>query len=124
MGSMAEITSYRDLVCWQKAIELALLVYEITGKYPPDERFGLTAHTRKSAVSVPSNIAEGTRHKRPGYLNRVTIALGEHAELETQFALGQRLGYVSGADTTRFEALSTSVGQLTHGLLRSLDADE
>jgi len=44
---MSEIISYRDLVCWQKAIDLVLLVYEITGKYPADERFGLTAHTRK-----------------------------------------------------------------------------
>jgi len=119
---MSEITSYRDLVCWQKAIELALLVYEVTGKYPADERFALTAHTRKSAVSVPSNIAEGTRHKTAGYASRVIIALGEHAELETQMTVADRLGYMTAADLKRFEKLSTSVGQLTHGLLRSLDS--
>src|SRR5262249_7267508 len=118
---MSEIVSYRDLVCWQRAIDLALLVYQITDKYPPDERFGLTSHTRKTAVSVPSNIAEGTRHKRPGYISRVTISLAEHDELETQMIIADRLGYVSEADMLRFETLSTSVGQLTHGLLRSLD---
>jgi len=118
---MSEINSYRDLVCWQKALDLALLVYEITGRYPSDERFSLTAHTRKSAVSVPSNIAEGTRHKTAGYVSRVIIALGEHAELETQMILGDRLGYINSADMSRFEKLATTVGQLTHGLLRSLD---
>jgi len=119
---MPDITSYRDLLCWQKALDLALVVYEITGKYPADERFALASHTRKSAVSVPSNIAEGTRHKTAGYVSRVIIALGEHAELETQMVLGDRLGYIAAADMSRFEKLSTSVGQLTHGLLRSLDA--
>jgi len=119
---MSEINSYRDLLCWQKAVDLALLVYEITGKYPRDERFGLTAHTRKSAVSVPSNIAEGTRHRTPGYISRLTIGLGEHAELETQVIIADRLSYVSNADVKRFDKLSTSVGQLTHGLLRSLDS--
>jgi four helix bundle protein len=116
-----EILSYRDLVCWQRSIDLVLLVYEITGKYPDDERFGLTSHTRKTAVSVPSNIAEGTRHKTPGYISRVTISLGEHAELETQMIVANRLGYVNETDMDRFDRLSTSVGQLTHGLLRSLD---
>ena len=119
---MPEIISYRDLVCWQKSIDLVLLVYEITGKYPDDERFGLRAHTRKTAVSVPSNIAEGTRHKKPGYISRVTIGLGEHAELETQLIVGDRPGYVSKPDMSRFDRLATSVLQLTHGLLRSLDS--
>ncbi|HJZ70567.1 MAG TPA: four helix bundle protein [Vicinamibacterales bacterium] len=118
---MSEINSYRDLVCWQKAIDLVLLVYEITDKYPPNERFGLASHTRRSAVSVPSNIAEGTRHKKTGYISRLVIALGEHAELETQLIIADRLGYIRQNDKERMEGLSASVGQLTHGLLRSLE---
>jgi four helix bundle protein len=118
---MSDIISYQDLVCWQKAIDLALLVYRITEKYPDHERYGLTSHTRKTAVAIPSNIAEGTRHKKPGYISRITISLGEQAELETQMIIGDRLGYVSEADMLRFETISTSVGQLTHGLLHSLD---
>jgi four helix bundle protein len=118
-----EITSYRDLLCWQKAMDLALLAYALTDKFPRQERFGLAFHMRKTAVAVPSNIAEGTRHRTPGYIARIVIALGEHAELETQATLGQRLGYIDEIDMAAFEALSASTGQLTHGLLRSLDKD-
>jgi four helix bundle protein len=80
---MAEkIRSFRDLLAWQKAVDLADLVYEITEKFPASERFGLAAQMRKAVVSIPSNIAEGTRHRRPGYIGRVVIALGEHASLK------------------------------------------
>ena len=117
------ITSYRDLIVWQKAMDLAELVYRITDRFPPRERFGLTFQMRRAAVSVPSNIAEGTRHRTPGYISRVIIALGEHAELETQALLSNRLQYISAEDMNAFEELSAAVGQLTHGLLRSLDTD-
>src|SRR6266581_3800723 len=92
------ITSYRDLIVWQKAMELAQLVYDITDRFPPNEHFGLTFQMRKAGVSIPSNIAEGTRHRTAGYLYRVTIALGEHAELETQMLISDRRGYVRKAD--------------------------
>jgi four helix bundle protein len=73
-------------------------------------------------VSIPSNIAEGTRHRRAGYISRVRIALGEHAELEPQALIGQRRAYINESDAGNFNALSTQVGALTHGLLRSLEA--
>jgi four helix bundle protein len=120
---MTQILSYRDLECWQQAMDLAVLVHRITKQYPSDERFGLTLHTRKSAVAVPSNIAEGTRRTRPGYITRLIDALAEHAELETQMILGQRVGYVGDTHMNAFANLSRSVGRLTHGLLRSLDPD-
>jgi len=81
---MGEIISYRDLEVWQQAMDLADLVYDLTEKFPARERYGLALQMRKAAVSIPSNIAEGTRHRTAGYLSRVIIALGEHAELETQ----------------------------------------
>jgi four helix bundle protein len=111
----------RDLIVWQKAMDLAELVYGITDRFPPRERFGLAFQMRKAAVSVPSNIAEGTRHRTPGYIARVVIALGEDAELETQAQLGHRLRYVSSEEMRSFEELSASVGQLAHALVRSLD---
>ena len=117
-----KIISYRDLVAWQKAMDLAVLVYRITDGFPAREQFGLTFQMRKAAVSVPSNIAEGTRHRTPGYISRVIIALGEHAELETQATIGDRLRYIAAEDMRAFEELSAAVGQLTHGLLRSLDS--
>jgi four helix bundle protein len=81
----------------------------------------LTFQSRKAAVSIPSNIAEGTRLRTAGYLYRVVIALGEHAELETQMLLGERRGYLRDAHRELFWPLSTEVGKLAHGLHRSLE---
>ncbi len=117
-----KIISYRDLVVWQQAMELADLVYRITDKFPTHERFGLVSQMRKAAVSVPSNIAEGSRHRTPGYISRIVIALGEHAELETQALLSERRRYIDAVEMKAFNALSTKVGELAHGLLRSLEA--
>ena len=119
---MSDITSYRDLIAWQLAMDLADLVYSVTDSFPARERFGLIAQMRKAAVSVPSNIAEGTRHRTSGYISRVIIALGEHAELETQALIGARRRYIRADDMSKFNVLSTRVGELTHGLLRSLEA--
>jgi four helix bundle protein len=116
-----KILSYRDLQCWQQAMDLVIAVYEISQKYPRHELFALTSHTSKTAVAVPSNIAEGTRRKVPGYIARLIDALAEHAELETQLLVAERLRYVGGADMKAVMDLSASVGRLTHGLLRSLD---
>jgi four helix bundle protein len=117
---MSEITSYRDLVTWQKAMDLAVLVYRITATFPKSEQFGLIAQMRDAAVAVPSNVAEGTRHRTPGYISRVETALAEHAELETEMTLSDRVGYVRPEDMAAFSALATQVGELAHGLLRSL----
>jgi len=119
---MPKITSYRDLIVWQKAMDLAALAYRITDTFPRSEQFGLVQQMRDATVSVPSNIAEGTRHRTPGYISRVEIALGEHAELETEMLLSDRIGYVRANDIAAFNALSTQVGELAHGLLRSLEA--
>ncbi len=115
------IRSYRDLIAWQKAMDLADLVYEITEHFPSHERFGLSFQSRKAAVSIPSNIAEGTRHRTAGYLHRVVIALGEHAELETQMLISERRKYLRQSERDAFWSLSTEVGKLAHGLHRSLE---
>ena len=116
------ITSYRDLIVWQKALDLADLVYTLTERFPKREQFGLAFQMRKASVSVPSNIAEGHRHRTPGYIARVIIALGEHAELETQALLARRRNYIRTDDMETLNALATQVGELAHGLLRSLEA--
>lgn len=115
------ITSYRDLDVWQQAMDLADLVYDITEKFPVRERFTLAQQMRKAAVSIPSNIAEGTRHRTAGYLSRVIVALGEHAELETQDILAARRRFVPEDLNKKFWELSGSVGRLAHGLERSLE---
>ena len=117
-----KIQSFRDLLAWQKAMDLVEFVYRMTADFPSSEQFGLTAQMRKAVVSIPSNIAEGSRHRLPGYLSRVIIALGEHAEVETQALVAGRLGYISESTLRTFEGRSAQVGELTHGLLRSLEA--
>ena len=121
-GVPNKITSYRDLVTWQKAMDLADLVYRITDEFPRSERFGLVLQMRKSAVSIPSNIAEGSRHRTPGYVSRVIIALGEHAECETQALISSRRGFIPRDEMSAFNWVSAQVGELMHGLLRSLEA--
>ena len=89
------LRSYQDLVVWQKSMDLLVAVYDVTGRYPFNERFGLAAHTRRSAVSIPSNIAEGyNRRSRSEYIRHLDIAYASTAELETQLIAAQRLDFL------------------------------
>jgi four helix bundle protein len=118
---MSKIVSFRDLIAWQLAMELADLVYDITEQFPRREWFGLSQQMRKSAVSIPSNIAEGSRRKTPGYINHLVIALGSHAELDTQCEIATRRKFIKFKDSDKLQALIAEVGRATHGLHRSLD---
>ena len=120
---MSDITSFRDLVAWQKAMDLADIICEITERFPGRERFGLAYQMRKASVSVPSNIAEGSRRRTSEYLHHLRIALGSHWELDTQCELATRRKYITPADQRRVVSLLCDVGRLTHGLLRSLDPE-
>ncbi len=89
---VARVEKYEDLIAWQKAYALVLRVYQLTKDFPADERYGLTTQMRRSAVSIPSNIAEGFgRHSRDDYLRFLDIALGSTYELETQLQTRPRL---------------------------------
>ena len=118
---MHKIISFRDLLAWQRAMDLADVAYDLTENFPFRERLGLAYQIRKSAVSVPSNIAEGNRRRTPGYLHHLEIALGSHGELETQCELAFRRRLIRDSGRTRLENLIGEVGRLTHGLARSLD---
>jgi len=86
---------YRQLTVWHAAMDLAETTYHVTGDYPGDERFGLIAQMRRTAVSVPSNIAEGCGRRTRGELRQfLGIALGAIHELDTQVMLSTRLGYL------------------------------
>ena len=117
---MGEIRSYRDLTVWQKSYELALLVYRMSDAFPSEERFGLTQQIRKSAISVPSNIAEGFgRHTLTDYLRFLAIARGSLYELETQMLLSEDLGFCG-----KNQALDLigDVNRLLNALITSLRA--
>jgi four helix bundle protein len=120
---MARIETFRELEAWQISMELVVDCYHLTDRYPTDERYGLTRETRRSAVSIPSNIAEGhNRHARNAYLNHVNIALGSQAELESQLEIAVRLGYLARKEVEAFSNKLARVGQMLHGLQRSLES--
>ncbi len=111
------IKSYRDLTAWQKAMDLVVEVYHETRGLPKEEVYGLTAQIRRSAVSIPSNIAEGqgTHSDRP-FARHLSIAHGSLCELETQLMLAGRLGYVKKARLEALLAGASEVGRLILGL--------
>ncbi len=86
--------TYKELVVWQKSIQLVTELYAITGKFPKAEMFGLTSQMRRAAVSIPSNIAEGySRKHKLEYIQFLRIAFGSGAELETQMVIIKNLGF-------------------------------
>jgi len=102
-------------------MDLAEAVYAATREYPKDEMYGLTSQTRRSAVSVPSNIAEGQgRGSSREFVRFLAVARGSLCELETQLLLGARLQYVDGAVIDALLKQSGTVGRLLNGLIRSI----
>lgn len=96
-----KIASYKELDVWKNGIEIVDLVYELTKRFPGEERYGIVAQMQRTAVSIPSNIAEGfARQHTKEYQQFCHIALGSCAELETQTIIAQRRGYVSVGQTT------------------------
>jgi len=87
--------SYRDLVVWQKAMDLVTAIYRITAQFPREEMYGLTSQLRRAAVSIPSNIAEGQgRHGVLEFRHFLRQSCGSLMELETQTLIAERLGYI------------------------------
>lgn len=105
--------SFRDLIVWQKAMELARQVYFLAHRLPTEERYGLSDQMRRAAVSIPSNIAEGqARDSRKEFLNFLSIAKGSNAELGTQLELCVTLGYLPAEAASPVAALSVEVGRI------------
>jgi four helix bundle protein len=115
------VRNYTELETWRRAMDLAEAVYTLTKEYPRDEAYGLTAQTRRSAVSVPSNVAEGQgRGSTRDFVRFLTVARGSLCELETQLRLGSRLKYVSEPTIDTLLKQSATVGKLLNGLIRSV----
>ncbi len=118
-----KIGSYKDLTVWQKAMDLVEECYRLTNDFPRNEEFGLKSQIRRAAVSIPSNIAEGSvRHSSNEYCRFLAIALGSTAELETQIELGRRLGYIHDADVQSLVNGCQEVGKMLNGLRSSIAA--
>ena len=115
------VRTFRDLIAWQKAMELAKQAYHISGKLPRTETFGLTAQMRRSAVSIPCNIAEGHgRESRTDYLRFLRIARGSLMELQTQTLLAEQLNLVQISN--EFRAIQDETDRVLQALIRSLES--
>ena len=116
-----KVRSFRDLIAWQKAMDLVTLVYQVTEPFPRAEMFGLTNQLRRAAVSVPSNIAEGqARNSTKEFVNFLSISMGSLAEIETQLLIAQRLNYVKESVVNKPLQLTSEVGRIVNGLMNSL----
>ena len=115
---MPEVRSYKDLLVWQRAMDIAVATYELSRRYPRDELFGLTSQSRRAAASIAANIAEGYgRASRPTYAHFLRIAQGSLKELETHLILAERVGLAPVASTKDILIKADELGRMLRGLI-------
>lgn len=117
---MLRVHVYSRLLIWQRSLELAGTVHEITCGFPRSELFGLTSQMRRAAVSVPSNIAEGSTHSSRAFRQYLRIALGSLSELETQVRLAANCGYLEESAASSFLEESGEIRRMTIAYLATL----
>jgi four helix bundle protein len=118
-----EIKSYRDLLVWKQAVDLAAAVYQCSRAWSRDELYGLTSQARRAATSVAANIAEGYgRENRGSYVQFLKVAQGSLKELETHLVIANRIEIAGQADTVSLMRQCESVGKLLRALMRKLPA--
>jgi four helix bundle protein len=116
------IQYYRDLLVWQKAMDLCVDVHNVTLVFPKQELFGLSAQLNRSVVSVPSNIAEGHgRRTTPDFIHFLSISRGSLNEVETQLTLAMRYNYLSENDHDELLDHCGEVGRMLNGLMAALE---
>jgi four helix bundle protein len=121
-SAMTQINSFRDLLVWKKAMDLAVRCYGASRRMPKDEHGVLGYQIRKCAVSMPSNIAEGkARQSTAIYMNHLWVAHGSDAELETQLELGARVKVVSEQEAAALISDAQEIGRMIQGLVKSLE---
>jgi four helix bundle protein len=115
------VQSFRDLQVWQRAIQLSVVIYRLTQDFPRQEIYGITSQMRRSAVSVPSNIAEGHGRLSSGeYRQFLGIARGSNFELQTQLEIARALGFGDSKLLDEAEGLSHEIGKMIHGILEGI----
>ena len=116
------VRSYRDLRVWQEAMDLAETTYRATEHFPDHERYGLVTQLRRAAVSVSSNIAEGNARSTGDYLRHLLVSSGSLTEMETQFMLSSRLGFLPPEQSKSLLERCDHVGRMLSSLRKSLRA--
>jgi four helix bundle protein len=120
---MTQQGSYKDLIVWQKAVDLVVHIYEATKEFPAEEKYGLVAQMRRAAVSIPSNIAEGhERHSTGEFVLGLSHAQGSAAELETQLIISGLLCMCPDGLVMEISSLLGEVRKMLNALRRKLEA--
>ena len=118
------VTNYRELIVWQKAMDLVAEIYRIVRLLPQEERYALSDQMRRAAVSIPSNIAEGqARNSTKEFINFLSMAKGSNAELQTQCLICQRLSYISESELQKALSLATEVSKMLNVLISKLSTN-
>ena len=121
--SSSGVSSYRDLIAWQKSMRLVENIYLITQDFPKTEQFGLTSQMRRAVISIPSNLAEGSsRRSTHEFIRFINIATGSLAELETQLTAAKLLGFVSQETEQSAIAQCNEISRILQGLHDSLQS--
>ena len=117
--------SYRDLIAWQKGMELVAMIYDATQTFPSNEQYGLISQLRRAAVSVPSNVAEGkAHHSNRDFVRFLRHARGSLAEIETQVLIAHQRKYLPDATMTQLTEKIDEMGRILSRLINSLDEHE
>jgi four helix bundle protein len=112
---------HRRLDAWNSSVDLVMAIYQITERFPQEERFALISQLRRAATSVPSNIAEGAaRQTKKEFANYIHIAQGSHSELDTHLEIARRLNYVPDGDWEKLDGQIQRIDKMLSGLLRHL----
>ena len=121
---MIKSNSYKDLVVWQKAMELVIEIYKLTEDFPRVDAYGIVSQMQRASVSIPSNLAEGQKrgHKKE-FLHFLYISYGSGAELETQLKICQRLHKIKELDYNRITLKLSEIMKMLNGLINALKKD-
>lgn len=115
------VKTYKQLIVWQKAIELVVLVYKLTEKFPKSELFGITSQIRRAAVAIAANIAEGQqRNHRLEFIQFLGIAYGSAAEVETYLEIIRKLNYADEKEIKKTEEMLTEILKMLNTLISVL----
>jgi four helix bundle protein len=118
---MGAVESFRELLVWQRAIELSVAAYKFSTGFPREEIYGLTSQIRRASVSVASNIAEGQGRNSAGEFRQfLGVARGSNLEVQTQLVIAGKLGYGAASGVVECEMLSIEVGRMLNGLMKTL----
>tara|TARA_Y100000031_G_scaffold136661_2_gene160941 strand:+ start:813 stop:1184 length:372 start_codon:yes stop_codon:yes gene_type:complete len=121
MKEQKTIHSHKELIVWQKSMDLVVTIYAITEKFPKEELYGLTSQMRRAAVSIPSNIAEGRRRStKKDFRQFLIIAYSSGAELETQVEIVKRLQFGKKLDFLKIEGLMNEVMRMLNKMISNL----